>query len=727
MAGPLLTGEENSYDDTAADGPLTDKAAPDAADALGQASLPQRGLGWDSEHGEAGGGEDAAAVIDLDEWGVWWDDLAAQGPLVVLVTGLWGVSGVAHAAFLTGAPMSLADGHVPWLTGITPHGLHLSLVGCKIWAANLCIYLCSRFRTMGSPTTLFLVSVVSTVLPPLLSLIVMWNANWQLIVTLAVATLLYVWCEMMPLLAAELFPTSHRVMGVGLGLAASKACSILAYKHVLAWETSNLVWPYMTLAVCGLTAVLLTAAAPEPTPSLNVPVDDAARWLRRRAFVTNASRRINHLLLVYLAPLASLHAAMLAMAIGGAGVGGFAVSKVLAFFLPRLRHSLLMPRTSMSFLYTVSVVGAAVLQPALGALVDEYGYRQAFACTSPILGLGFVALALAEWVRYDTLLNMGLGGAVLLMGIGLFLLRVASVTVQTIASTLVNQWFDKQRGQATAMYHLGFMAVQDLVLVQIVQFLSWQTTVLCATCAAVLYALIAWLYVVDCPADAGLRADISPPTAVRWIDTGEGARTAAGAGAPAPADRWPSPSRSVPGARESDEAHDARAPGAGRTSSGASAHSQPGWLAPRHAPASPRLTPRAPMIPAGSDAVQYTLREALRTRAYLLFNAYMVMYAVAGSSTALLLLDIIGDGASAGGNISPLAGPVNDTQYQYPDPRAAGDSGSEPVPEGAVGAPKYPYRYMYVCVYIHISIYVYVYSSIYTGSTWRPSTTARIS
>ena len=67
MAGPLLTGEENSYDDTAADGPLTDKAAPDAADALGQASLPQRGLGWDSEHGEAGGGEDAAAVIDLDE------------------------------------------------------------------------------------------------------------------------------------------------------------------------------------------------------------------------------------------------------------------------------------------------------------------------------------------------------------------------------------------------------------------------------------------------------------------------------------------------------------------------------------------------------------------------------------------------------------------------------------------------------------------------------------
>ena len=116
------------------------------------------------------------------------------------------------------------------------------------------------------------------------------------------------------------------------------------------------------------------------------------------------------------------------------------------------------------------------------------------------------------------------------------------------------------------------------------------------------------------------------------------------------------------------------------------------------------------MIPAGSEAVQYTLREALRTRAYLLFNAYMVMYAVAGSSTALLLLDIIGDGASAGGNISPLAGPVNDTQYQYPDPRAAGDSGSEPVPQGAVGAPNYPYRYMHVCVYIHICIYVYVYT-----------------
>ena len=123
-----------------------------------------------------------------------------------------------------------------------------------------------------------------------------------------------------------------------------------------------------------------------------------------------------------------------------------------------------MPRTSMSLLYTVSVVGAAVLQPALGAFVDEYGYRQAFACTLPALGLGFVTLVLAEWVRYDPLLNMGLGGAVLLTGIGLFLLRATSVAVQTIASTLVNQWFDKQRGQASAMYHLGFMAVQDLCL-----------------------------------------------------------------------------------------------------------------------------------------------------------------------------------------------------------------------------------------------------------------------
>ena len=79
------------------------------------------------------------------EVSVWWADLGALLPSAALVSCLWGLSGVAHAAFLTGAPSSLMAAHVAWLDGITEHGLHLTLVGCKVWAAALCFYLSDRF------------------------------------------------------------------------------------------------------------------------------------------------------------------------------------------------------------------------------------------------------------------------------------------------------------------------------------------------------------------------------------------------------------------------------------------------------------------------------------------------------------------------------------------------------------------------------------------------------
>ena len=79
------------------------------------------------------------------EMSVWWSDFGALLPSVAMVCSLWGLSGVAHAAFLTGAPGSLMAARVAWLDGITEHGLHLSLVGCKVWAAALCFYLSDRF------------------------------------------------------------------------------------------------------------------------------------------------------------------------------------------------------------------------------------------------------------------------------------------------------------------------------------------------------------------------------------------------------------------------------------------------------------------------------------------------------------------------------------------------------------------------------------------------------
>jgi len=74
----------------------------------------------------------------------------------------------------------------------------------------------------------------------------------------------------------------------------------------------------------------------------------------------------------------------------------------------------------------------------------------------------------------------------------------------------------------------------------------------------------------------------------------------------------------------------------------------------------------------------------MQTPAYYLINIYLVMYAVCGSSTALMLVDIIFDGGHA--PMSPVHGKVPDNEYQVPDPRASGDSGGEVVPHGSFQA-----------------------------------------
>jgi len=67
----------------------------------------------------------------------------------------------------------------------------------------------------------------------------------------------------------------------------------------------------------------------------------------------------------------------------------------------------------------------------------------------------------------------------------------------------------------------------------------------------------------------------------------------------------------------------------------------------------------------------YTLQEASKTLAYVLFLTYMFMYAVCGSSTALMLVDIVFDLDTVPENV-----------YEWPDPRAVSDSGGGGIPTG---------------------------------------------
>jgi len=138
----------------------------------------------------------------------WLADLCANLPTIVLVCVLWGLSGVAHAVFLTGAPDSLMKAKVEWLKDITEHGLHLLLVGCKIWAAALCFFLSSRFGSMGSTSIVFLSTATLTLMPPMLGVAALNNPHWQLVNTMIVSVGVYVWCQVVWLMTVSRYVSS---------------------------------------------------------------------------------------------------------------------------------------------------------------------------------------------------------------------------------------------------------------------------------------------------------------------------------------------------------------------------------------------------------------------------------------------------------------------------------------------------------------------------------------
>lgn len=595
-------------------------------------------------------GEDRHNLISWEEYSVWLGDFMAQSPLLFLVCSLWGVSGIAHAVFLTGAPGSLMAADVDWLRGITDHGLHLSLVGCKVWAAALCFYLNARFERIGSTSIVFLVSALLTLVPPVLAVVVAYNANWQLVMTMLVSVGVYVWCEIMPLLAVQLFPTSHRVAGSALGLAMSKACSILSYYQVLSWEETSLVLPYMGVALCGLLGTLISVAAPDPPVSIDVPITDAGlltHWMQWKVYKGNALARIRYIYYDYCAQFTGYHTGMLLCAVASSSVGGFAISKVLAFLLPEIRHDLHMPRTTMSLLYSLAVAIAALAQPELGALVDQYGYGQGLSGIMLCFSCAVLLPMLAYIVRFDTFFNMGLAGAVLIMGLALLTLLALSKTSQTASVSLVNRWFTRQRGQAMSFYTIGFWAVSDLVLVQIVQACGWKISMYIAAASGLVGSILARVYIVDTPDEVGLTPDIGMAGPVLWTTVSHPQVHSPGATPP------PTP----PG-------------GLSREGSGREFKSP---LAP--------LSPHA-RRPTAGEQKSFTLKQASQTWAFHLITLFMIMYGVFGSSTALLLVDIITDGDK---QVSPLAGQIPDKSYQVPDPHMFDDSGSGEMPKGANG------------------------------------------
>jgi MFS family permease len=119
-------------------------------------------------------------------------------------------------------------------------------------------------------------------------------------------------------------------------------------------------------------------------------------------------------------------------------------------FVDHIAVDLNIPREQVVMLYSVGTLLGILPAPLIGRLVDRYGPRRAIAFIAPALGFACAAVAWAHgpWS----------------LAIGFTLLRGSAIGgLYLVSLNLVNLWFDRLRGRATAIAMLG-LALGGLVI-----------------------------------------------------------------------------------------------------------------------------------------------------------------------------------------------------------------------------------------------------------------------
>jgi MFS family permease len=119
-------------------------------------------------------------------------------------------------------------------------------------------------------------------------------------------------------------------------------------------------------------------------------------------------------------------------------------------FVDHIAVDLAVPREEVVMLYSIGTLLGILPAPLVGHLVDRYGPRRAIAFIVPALGL---ACATVAWAHGPWSLALGF---TLLRGCAIGGLYLVSLN-------LVNLWFDRLRGRATAIAMLG-LALGGLVV-----------------------------------------------------------------------------------------------------------------------------------------------------------------------------------------------------------------------------------------------------------------------
>ena len=119
-------------------------------------------------------------------------------------------------------------------------------------------------------------------------------------------------------------------------------------------------------------------------------------------------------------------------------------------FVDHIAVDLDLPREQVVMVYSVGTLLGILPAPLIGRLVDRYGPRRAIAFIAPAMGLACAAVASAY----------GPWG----LAIGFTLLRGSAIGgLYLVSLNLVNLWFDRLRGRATALAMMG-LALGGLVV-----------------------------------------------------------------------------------------------------------------------------------------------------------------------------------------------------------------------------------------------------------------------